>query len=245
MIRHVAALILAALVAVGPARANDPVSLELIFETGSSPAQEIAEIFRARVEPYARDAQIEVNNDRVRVFFWGVQQPEWLIGRLSMTGRFGLHEVVTEAKDCTSPPAGLLCAKPFWDDGPALYLKAATLTNTAIEDARYGDDHTGLPAIHVRLTADAAGAFSDMTSRLIGERIAIVFEGGIITDPVVQTPILGGAMMITGDFEGEEAEDIASLLMLPALPENVRLISQRTGPVAEPPRKSLLQRLFD
>ena len=93
--------------------------------------------------------------------------------------------------------------------------------------------------------ADGARAFGEMTARLIGQRIAIVYEGRVLLAPVVREPILGGAMIISGDFTSEEVSDLAVMLSVSELPDSVSLISQRKGPVAEPPKKSLLQRLFD
>ena len=178
--------------------------------------------------------------------FWGVQRPDWWAERLSLRGTFGLHEVVSEAPDCSAPPAqGLVCAAPTLDGQAHLWLHPASLRNDAIVQAEPGFDHQGLPVVNVRLSSDAAQVFGEMTARLMGKRIAIVYEDTILTAPVVQTPILGGAMMISGGFSGEEASDLAVMLSTPALPDGVELVSQRTGPVQEPPKKSLLQRLFD
>ncbi len=74
---------------------------------------------------------------------------------------------------------------------------------------------TGSPEIDFTLTSDAAGVFGEVTKRYVGQRLAIVLDGEVISAPNINTPILGGAGQITGSFTEREAFELATALENP------------------------------
>ena len=62
----------------------------------------------------------------------------------------------------------------------------------------------------VSFTLDRVGAkrFGKATTQGVGQRLAIVLDGKIISAPVVREPIVSGAGQITGDFTFQTATDL-------------------------------------
>ncbi len=85
----------------------------------------------------------------------------------------------------------------------------------------------------VSFNLDRVGAkrFGKATTAGVGQRLAIILDGKIISAPRVREPILGGSGQITGDFTFQSATDLALLLRSGALPAPMNIIEERTvGP---------------
>jgi preprotein translocase subunit SecD len=64
----------------------------------------------------------------------------------------------------------------------------------------------------LELTPAGTLEFGDATARLLGQQIATVLEGAIVSAPTVAMPVTGGSIAITGSFGEAEARSLASLL---------------------------------
>ena len=112
-------------------------------------------------------------------------------------------------------------------------LEARTLmTGDAIADAnvRRGDQLEGL---YVELALNSVGstAFDRLTAENVGRRLAIILDGRVYSAPVIQERISGGIASITGNFNFQEARDLAIVLRAGALPAPVQILEERTvGP---------------
>lgn len=76
--------------------------------------------------------------------------------------------------------------------------------------------------------------FAQLTQELVGKPMAIFFNGGLQSSPVIQEPILGGRAQISGGeggFKYEEAKKMVDLLNAGALPVPAKIIEENTvGP---------------
>ncbi len=72
----------------------------------------------------------------------------------------------------------------------------------------------------VDLTLNDSGRvkFADATSKHVNEVIAIVYDGEIVSAPVVQQALTEGKAQISGSFTAEEAENLATTIRVGALP---------------------------
>jgi SecD/SecF fusion protein len=86
---------------------------------------------------------------------------------------------------------------------------------------------TGLP--YVAIKVKNPDKFTDVTTRLTGKPLAIYLDEELISAPTVNYPITGGEAMITGDFTFKEAERLAGIINLGALP--VKLTEKYTQSV--------------
>ena len=90
------------------------------------------------------------------------------------------------------------------------------LGGKSIKSARVARNSvTGSPEIDFTLNLDAASVFGEVTKKNVGQRLAIVLDGEVISAPNINTPILGGAGQITGSFTEREAFELATALENP------------------------------
>lgn len=82
--------------------------------------------------------------------------------------------------------------------------------------------------VDFELTSEGAKTFGDVTSRIVGRQLAIVVDRRVVSAPVVQSAITGGAGQITGDFSEREAKDLATVLNAGALPVELNRSEVRT-----------------
>jgi SecD/SecF fusion protein len=69
--------------------------------------------------------------------------------------------------------------------------------------------------VNLRLDSEGARIFGDLTSQHVGEQLAIVLDGKVLSDPVLRVPIYDGNCEISGNFTETSARDLASALENP------------------------------
>jgi preprotein translocase subunit SecD len=89
------------------------------------------------------------------------------------------------------------------------------------------DPRTNVPQISLQFDAEGTRLFSEITSRNVGKRVAILLDGEILSAPMVQTAITDGKAVITGQFSIPEAKELVTRLNSGALPVPIKLISQQ------------------
>ena len=102
----------------------------------------------------------------------------------------------------------------------------APLGGDVITGARPSSGVTG-SEVKVDFTMNAEGAktWQRMTRENIGRCIAVLLDGYVRSNPVVQNEISGGSTEITGDFTIEEADDLANILKSGKLPAPAKIVS--------------------
>ena len=105
------------------------------------------------------------------------------------------------------------------------------LTGKDLKEAKA--EMTSTKQVHVAIgfTDEGSKKFADVTKRSVGKKIAIILDGKVLTDPVVQQEITGGSAVITGQRDLNEAQELAILLRSGALPVKLDVLETRTvGP---------------
>lgn len=126
--------------------------------------------------------------------------------------------------------------------GVSVLESASVITGRDLKNARRGRDNYGRPIVEFSLNTAGADRFRTFTAANIGQKLAIVLDNKIITDPVIQD-VLSYNSQITGDYEIEEADDLALKLRSGALPAPLHpLHEQIIGPSlgADSIRKGLI-----
>jgi protein-export membrane protein SecD len=123
------------------------------------------------------------------------------------------------------------------DPAPArLYLvsRRADVTGELLKDARAVEDRDAHGwRIDVEFDDTGAAAFRDLSTRLIGKKLAIVLDDRVQSAPVVMTTIGGGRAQITLGRTGDPArqrrtaENLALALRSGALPAPLRFSAER------------------
>ena len=88
------------------------------------------------------------------------------------------------------------------------------------------DPLSGRPEIAFTLNSEGAQIFADVTRQNIGQRLAIILDGEVVSAPNINGVIPGGSGQITGDFSEKEAFELATALQNP-LQTPLKIIEER------------------
>ena len=105
------------------------------------------------------------------------------------------------------------------------------LNGEDLKDAREQMGQNKQPVVSLQFSEEGGDKFARLTAANVGRHIGIYLDGELLTNPVVNEAITGGAAVITGQRTLEEAKDLAILLRSGALPVKVSVLEVRTvGP---------------
>ncbi|MDO4344114.1 MAG: protein translocase subunit SecD [Eubacteriales bacterium] len=147
-----------------------------------------------RVNGYSTEAQVyQEGSDRINIEIPGVSDANAILEELGKPGSltFQLEDgtVVLEGTDVQTARAG-------------------TMAN------EMGNSEN---IVELVLTDEGSTKFAKATSENVGKIIYIVYDGAVISNPVVQTAITGGTAQISGMANHEEAERLASSIRIGSL----------------------------
>ncbi len=193
------------------------------------------EIVRRRVdETGTREPTIQrQGNDRILIQVPGLGSAEELLALLGTTAKLTFHQVNGRAASRTASPGVGNMILPSIDEQGIFYRLAnvAVVSGEQLVDAQPSFDQNGRPAVSFRFNAAGGRAFGSYTAQHIGEQFAIVLDEEVISAPVIQSHIPGGAGIITGQFSVEETTRLAILLRAGALPAELKVLERRVvGP---------------
>ncbi len=95
------------------------------------------------------------------------------------------------------------------------------MEGSMVKNAYDANDQNGKPCIAFELNDEGAKIFAEATAANLGKTISITLDGETISRATVNTVIAGGKGEITGNFTGEEAKNLATLILSGALPLNL------------------------
>ncbi|MGF7002002.1 SecD/SecF fusion protein [Lachnospiraceae bacterium PFB1-21] len=101
------------------------------------------------------------------------------------------------------------------DDGTEV-LTGADIAN-AQASAGQDDLNNTEYSVQLDLTDEGAVKFEEATTANVGKAINIIYDGDVISSPVVNQAITGGQAYITGNFTHDEAENLASTIRIGGL----------------------------
>ncbi len=118
---------------------------------------------------------------------------------------------------------------------PQLWVQTAglsTVDGADITDAQSAfDPQTNAPEVTFKFNQKGALRFGKLTADNVGKPFAIVLDGVVQSDPVINTAILGGSGVITGRFTIDQTNDLAITLRSGALPAKLVIAEEATvGP---------------
>ena len=183
--------------------------------------------------------------DRIILQVPGLQDPAELKRLLGKTAKMTFHlvnqEVLPEAVASGNLPVGTrllpneggACASNsggIYTGGCPVFDETA-LSGELLTNASASYDSNGRPAVNFQFNRLGAEKFGEITQNNIGHEFAIVLDNKVLTAPVIQTAILGGSGIITGNFTVESANELAILLRAGALPAPLTILEERSvGP---------------
>jgi hypothetical protein len=114
----------------------------------------------------------------------------------------------------------------------------AILTGSSVASARAGQE-LDRPVVHLELTPEAAVVLGRVTAANLGRSLAVVIDGRVLSIAVIQTPISGGRVSLSGRMDAAEAADTARRLAGGPLPDKLTLVKKtvdgKSLPLEAPP----------
>ncbi|MFR3821561.1 MULTISPECIES: protein translocase subunit SecD [Hungatella] len=146
-----------------------------------------------RVQNYSTEAEVyQEGSNRINVDIPGVSDANAILEEL---GKPGSLIFVDEAGQTILNGNQVATAKPVITDENGIKKYMVDLT----------------------FTDDGKTVFADATTKNVGKRIAIIYDGKIYSNPVVNEPITQGQCQISGIVSYEEAETLASTIRIGSL----------------------------
>ncbi len=132
-----------------------------------------------------------------------------------------------ESIDVTKPDGGKK-ATPAPKKPARKYLvkNTADMTGEHITSAAAVNETQGW-VVHVNFDSKGTREFGDLTAAHVGELLAIVLDGKVVSAPVLRSAIRDGNCEISGSFTSKSSHDLSSALENP-LSTPVRIESERT-----------------
>jgi preprotein translocase subunit SecD len=164
----------------------------------------------------------------------GENNPNELKRVLGKTAKLTFHlvdeGVSLERAKAGSVPIDSRIAKSEDGTGIVVIKKKIIIGGEHLNDAQ-AQFNDAMPAVKFVLNSIGAKKFAEVTTKNTGKKLAIVLDDKVLSAPVINTPILGGDGVITGNFTVESATDLALMLRAGALPAPLKIVEERSiGP---------------
>ena len=192
------------------------------------------EIVRKRIDESGTKEPLIQRSGKKRILLQlpGVKDPERIKELLGKTAKLTFHLVDDENIDALNAniePFGKMIVTDIYDDKIKYLLdKRSLVGGENLVDAKGSFDQTEGHAVSFRFDTEGAQKFGKATSNNIGKRLAVLLDGVVITAPRINSAITGGSGIITGNFNAQEASDLAVLLRAGALPAPLEIVEERS-----------------
>ena len=193
------------------------------------------EIIRRRVdEAGTREPTIQKQGSRrILIQVPGLGSAEELLQLIGKTAKLTFHPVIKNSVSCEKKPViTSIIVENFDDINNCLELeKKFVVSGSQLTNAQPSFDQNNRPAVSFQFNPVGGRKFGEYTKNNIGNPFAIVLDKQVISAPIIQSYIPGGAGIITGNFSVDESNRLAILLRAGALPAAIQVLEQRTvGP---------------
>ena len=193
------------------------------------------EIIRRRVdEAGTREPTIQKQGSRrILIQVPGLGSAEELLQLIGRTAKLTFHPVIKNSVSCEKKPViNSIIVENFDDKNNCLELeKKFVVSGSQLTNAQPSFDQNNRPAVSFQFNPVGGRKFGEYTKNNIGNPFAIVLDKQVISAPIIQSYIPGGAGIITGNFSVDESNRLSILLRAGALPAAIQVLEQRTvGP---------------
>ena len=190
------------------------------------------EIVRRRIDELGTKEPLiqSQGTGRIVVQLPGLQNPEQVKALLGKTAKMSFHLVDSSAK-MSDAKRGMVGGKyklVYGEMGePYFVTRKPVVGGENLTDAQ-ATFQNGEAVVSFRFNSLGGKKFGEATRDNIGERLAIVLDNEVISAPTIQSAIMGGSGVITGNFTIQSANDLALLLRSGALPAPLEVLEERT-----------------
>jgi len=204
-------------------------------------ADRAVEVVRNRIDQFGvRETSIQKQGvDELVVQLPGVTDRERALDIIGKTALLEFKVVSSDSEKLKEALAGRVPdgyeLKYTVDDGePILLEKNAVISGDALTDAQvnFSQAQFNEPVVGIKFNSEGSKKFAQVTAANVGRRLAIVLDGNVQSAPNIKEAIPSGEAVITGRFDIKQAQDLALILRVGALPAPMNVEEERTiGPL--------------
>lgn len=166
-------------------------------------------------------------NKRIIVQLPGLENPSKLKELVSQTAKMTFHIVNENINPYSNSRHYGNTKLPVKGSSEYLFIKnKAVVDGDSLVDASPSFEN-GFPVVSFRFNNKGALKFAKITQENQGKRLAVVIDNEIISAPSINTPILGGSGVITGNFSVDESNNLALMLKSGSLPVSINILEDK------------------
>ncbi len=197
------------------------------------------EVVRRRIDELGtREPTIIRQGDtRIVVQVPGLEDPEALKALLGQTAQLEFklvdnNALLTNVEAGIAPPGSQIF--PYAADSPRAgsfeaVKRLGGIRGDSLTNAQAGvNPETNENIVSIQFDGPGGQKFAKLSTENVGQRFAIILDGEVLSAPVFEEPILGGAAQISGSFTPDSANTLAISLRSGALPVPLTVIEERT-----------------
>lgn len=190
------------------------------------------EIVRRRIDELGTKEPVIQSQgvDRIVVQLPGLQNPEYVKTLLGKTAKMSFHLVDSKSSAAEARRGKLSASSRLiqGSEGETYVIgRKPVVSGENLVDAQPSFQE-GEAVVSFKFNSLGGKKFGEVTKNNIGERLAIVLDNEVISAPTIQSAILGGSGIISGNFTVKSANDLALLLRSGALPAPLEVLEERT-----------------
>ena len=199
------------------------------------------EVIRNRIDEFGvRETSIQKQGeDEIVVQLPGVTDRQRALDIIGKTAMLEFKIVSPDADKLKQALAGTIpdgfeLKNSLEDNEPLLLEKQAVLTGDSLTNAsvQFSSSQFNEPIVALKFNPEGAKKFAEITAANVGMRLAIVLDGKVQSAPRIREAIPSGEAVISGRFSAEQAQDLALVLRVGALPAPMYVEEERTiGPL--------------
>jgi SecD/SecF fusion protein len=204
-------------------------------------ADRALEVIRNRIDQFGvREPSIQKQGeDEIVVQLPGVTNRERALDIIGKTAQLEFKLVADDPDKLKQAlegkvPEGYELLKSQEENEQLLVEKQTVLTGDSLINAsvQFSQSEFNAPVVALQFNSEGAKKFAEITEKNVGKRLAIVLDGKLQSAPRIREPIPSGEAVITGRFAIEQAQDLALVLKVGALPAPMYTEEERTiGPL--------------
>jgi len=210
--------------------------------------EQAVQVIRNRVDQFGVNEPViqRQGQDHVLVQLAGINDPERAVKLIGKTAQLKFYLVDENVNNEEAIKSGNIPADDIILYGkkidkatgqivsstPYVLKKDAVLTGDYLVEAEVRiSSQFNEPYVSIKFDPAGSKIFEEITAENVNKRMAIVLDDNVYSAPVIREKIAGGEAQITGNFNLEEAKDLAIVLRAGSLPAPVKILENRTiGP---------------
>jgi len=196
---------------------------------------QISRVMKMRLEKYGIKPKIAIDygNRQLKVSYFG---PEQAKKYLLDPGIFQWRIVLDVSQDRESflkSAEGKGDAEIFSGSSKKIWYllsNQVVLDNFDVSSARRSTDQFGSPMIAITLNKQGVAKFSATTTENLKKRLAVIYNGVVLSAPSITEPIKTPYIVITGNYTEPEAEYLAGILNSSTYIVPIKLLKETISP---------------